>query len=43
MLVVSKLSRQMTWGKAEIAKLGEHQTEDLNVRGSIPSIGIMHR
>ena len=32
----------MTGGLAQIAQLGERQTEDLKVPGSIPGFGIMH-
>ena len=32
----------MTGGLAKIAQLGERQTEDLKVAGSIPGFGIMH-
>ena len=32
----------MTGGLVEIAQLGEHQTEDVKVPGSIPGFGIMH-
>ena len=42
MLMVTKVICQMTGGLAEIAQLGERQTEDLKVPGSIPGFGIMH-
>ena len=42
MLMISKASCQMTGGLAKIAQLGERQTEDLKVPGSIPGFNIMH-
>ena len=42
MLMISKTSCQMTGGLAKIAQLGERQTEDLKVPGSIPGFSIMH-
>ena len=34
--------RQSLVSKAEIAQLGERQTEDLKVPGSIPGLGILN-
>ena len=42
MLMIWKASWQMTGGLAEIAQLGERQTEDPKVPGSITDFGIIH-
>ena len=42
MLMISKLSSQITGGLAEIAQLGELRTEDLKVPGSILGFRMMH-
>ena len=41
MLMIWKASWQMTRGLAKIAQVGERQTEDLKVSGSIPGFRIM--
>ena len=37
MLIICKIGKQ----HAHVAQLGERQTEDLKVLGSIPSVGIL--